>query len=115
MRAIKLNDEIEVKNIKEKKYSKTNKNLMELDAISSPKNRKHKSSKAAGKGTISPRKSRKKEKRINCEENNNESKLNVKFGKPPEGEDDEDRHDKKNHQKNLKISILGLFLILTFL
>ena len=49
------------------------------------------------------------------DENNNESKLNVKFGKPPEGEDDEDRHDKKNHQKNLKISILGLFLILTFL
>jgi hypothetical protein len=81
MRAIKLNDEIEVKNIKEKKYSKTNKNLMELDAISSPKNRKHKSSKAAGKGTISPRKSRKKEKRINCEENNNESKENKKLKK----------------------------------
>ena len=49
------------------------------------------------------------------DENNKETQLNVKFGKPPEGEDDEDRHDKKNHQKNLKISILGLFLILTFL
>lgn len=61
MRVIKLNDEIEENNNNNKKvYSITNKNLLEFDAMSSPKNRKNKSTKTAGKGTISPRKSRKK-------------------------------------------------------
>lgn len=82
MRVIKLNDEIEENNNNNKKvYSITNKNLLELDAMSSPKNRKNKSTKTAGKGTISPRKSRKKVKRINFEENNNEEKENKKLKK----------------------------------
>ena len=100
MRVIKLNDEIEVKNIKEKKYSITNKNLMELDAISSPKNRKHKSSKAAGKGTISPRKSRKKDKRINFEENNNEDKENKKLKKNSKKMKDKISHNSSNIESN---------------
>jgi hypothetical protein len=81
MRVIKLNDEIEEKRINIKESSITNKNLLQYDAMSSPKNRKNKSSKTAGKGTISPRKSRKKEKRFNLEENNNEEKENKKLKK----------------------------------
>ena len=75
MRVIKLNDEIEDKNIKEKIFSKTNKNLLKLDSINSP-NRKQKSSKTAGK-----RKLKKKENSINFEENINEDKENKKLKK----------------------------------
>jgi hypothetical protein len=73
---------------------------MELDAISSPKNRKHKSSKAAGKGTISPRKSRKKDKRINFEENNNEDKENKKLKKNSKKMKDKISHNSSNIESN---------------
>ena len=100
MRAIKLNDEIEIKNIKEKIYSVTNKNLMELDAICSPKNRKHKSTKAAGKGTISPRKLRKNEKRKYFEENNNEDKENKKLRKNSKKKKDKISNNSSNIESN---------------
>ena len=42
--------------------------------------------------------------------------LNITYGRPPKGEDDEDKNYKntnnKNSSKNLKTTILGLFIIL---
>ena len=73
---------------------------MELDAISSPKNRKHKSSKAARKGTISPRKSRKKEKRIDFEENNNEDKENKKLNNNSKKKKVRISHNSSNIESN---------------
>ena len=70
MRAIKLNDEIDFEKKKQKESYITDKNLIQLD-FRSPKNnaKKHQSTKLARKKTISPRKSRKKDKRIIFEEN----------------------------------------------
>jgi len=85
MRVIKLNDEIEEPNINKKEYSITQKNLLKIDDMISPKsNKRHKSSKTAGKRTISPRKSRKKSKRMNFEENAIEEKENKKHKKHPQ-------------------------------
>ena len=44
------------------------------------------------------------------DENGSESKLDVKFGKPPEGEDDEEGKDWTNHQNFLNLSILGFII-----
>lgn len=71
MKVIKLNDEIEEKNLDKKEYSITQKNLLKIDDMISPKNNRHKISKTAGKHTISPRKPRKKVKRMNFEEKEN--------------------------------------------
>lgn len=79
MRAIKLDDEIEENNIKKKENSITQKNLLQLDLMNSSKStKKNKSSKTAGKRTLSPKKSRKKSKRKNLEENDIEEKENKK-------------------------------------
>ena len=83
MRVIKLNDEIEEKNIGKKEYSITQKNLLKIDDMISPKNNRHKSTKTAGKHTISPKKSRKKVKRMNLEEKAIEEKENKKHKKNP--------------------------------
>jgi hypothetical protein len=74
MRVIKLDDEIIDKNINKKKNKNKNKNLtnkdiiklefMDIDDNTFNNLENHKSSKAAGKRTISPRKSRKTSKRI---------------------------------------------------
>lgn len=45
----------------------------------------------------------------------NKTELNITYGRPPEGEDDEDKKynkNKINNSKNLKATILGLFIIL---
>ena len=44
------------------------------------------------------------------DENGSESKLDVKFGKPPEGEDDEEGKDWTNQQNFLHLSILGFII-----
>jgi len=75
MRVIKLNDEIDIDNKNQKEHSITNKNLMNL-GLNSPVNdiKNHKSSKIAGKRTISPRKSRKKVKKMHLEDEENKVK-----------------------------------------
>ena len=76
MRVIKLNDEIDIECKNKKEHSITDKNLMNLDPMNFHENmeKKHKSSKIAGKRTISPRKSRKKVKRMNFEDEENKVK-----------------------------------------
>jgi len=79
MKIIKLNDEIEEKNIKEKEHSIIQKNLLHLDLMNSSKStKKNNSSKTACKRTLSPKKSRKKSKRKNLEEKLIEEKENKK-------------------------------------
>ena len=67
MRVIKLNDEIiPEEEEKGRRISKTNKNLLNLRFMSGNDNeKKNKSTKIAGKNTISPRKSRKSHKKMN--------------------------------------------------
>lgn len=76
MRVIKLNDELDIESKDQKEHSLTNKNLMNIDYMVSPKNhiKKFKCSKVAGKETINPRKSRKKVKRMNFEDEENKVK-----------------------------------------
>ena len=77
MRVIKLDDEIEESNVKKK-------NFLQLDDVFSPNNKRYKSSKSAGKNTISPKKSRKKLKSMNCEENYIGKKENRKHKSKPQ-------------------------------
>lgn len=76
MRVIKLNDELNIECKNQKEHSITNKNVMNLDLMNIHENieKKHKSSKIAGKRTVSPRKSRKKVKRMNFKDEENKVK-----------------------------------------
>ena len=91
MRVIKLNDEIDFENKNQKEKFNTSKNLMQLESIS-PKNKtkRHRSSKIAGKRTISPQKSRKKGKKKIFEENAIEEKK---------------KYNKQNSSKKMKEKI----------
>ena len=91
MRVIKLNDEIDFENKNQKEKFNTSKNLMQLESIS-PKNKtkRHRSSKIAGKRTISPQKSRKKGKKKIFEENAIEEKK---------------KYNKQNSSKRMKEKI----------
>ena len=75
MRVIKLNDEIDIDNKNQKEHSITNKNLINLGLNSAVDDfKKLKSSKIARKKTISPRKSRKKVKKMHLEDEENKVK-----------------------------------------
>ena len=102
MRVIKLNDEIEDEKKNKKEHFKTDKNLIQLDFMS-PKNKakKHKSTKLVKKRTISPRKSRKKVKRMNFEENGFEEEKKDKIKKSSK------KMKEKNNENSSYISSKG--------